>query len=294
MAKFRTNHDKKRAAASGGMIIRIGLFSLIVGSLIFFFRSLREQSPVVEPPVTTDVENLATHGLDSIFYLPASGEGKLIRHRYFALSYREEHGLADWVAYELTSERVTTSTADSLADFHPDPKIAIAGSVTPAGIRLAGYECGHLVAPAEMVFSPDALSESYYMANVVPQAPGFSQSIGKTLVGQTLDWAKKFNHLYVVAGPIMNGEAKVIEGENQMVIPTAFFRVVLDLHHSEKKAIAFIIPNEASHKPLAYFATTIDSVEVMTGIDFFPNLLSKPLEEQLEAHFDLKLWPVTE
>jgi endonuclease G len=38
------------------------------------------------------------------------------------------------------------------------------------------------------------------------------------------------------------------------------------------------------------YALSVDSLETITGINFFANLLDKSLEERLEAEFDPKLW----
>jgi hypothetical protein len=41
------------------------------------------------------------------------------------------------------------------------------------------------------------------------------------------------------------------------------------------------------------FAGTIDQVEKLTGIDFFPGLL-KGLDEELEGSLDKSAWPVNQ
>ncbi|MEZ4962474.1 MAG: DNA/RNA non-specific endonuclease, partial [Saprospiraceae bacterium] len=57
-----------------------------------------------------------------------------------------------------------------------------------------------------------------------------------------------------------------------------------------KKAVAFVIPNQLSTERIETYATTIDEVENLTGIDFFPNLMEKSLEDELESSFDMSLW----
>lgn len=53
--------------------------------------------------------------------------------------------------------------------------------------------------------------------------------------------------------------------------------------------IAFLIPNEKSNKPLYSFVVSVDLVEKMTGIDFFPKLKDN-VEQQLEKNSDYKNW----
>jgi endonuclease G len=53
--------------------------------------------------------------------------------------------------------------------------------------------------------------------------------------------------------------------------------------------IAFLIPNESINKPLRDFVVTVDSLEKLTGIDFFPELPDS-IENRLESQKDLSGW----
>ena len=53
--------------------------------------------------------------------------------------------------------------------------------------------------------------------------------------------------------------------------------------------IAFLVPNEKSDKPLYSFVVSVDSIEKITGIDFFPKLENKT-ENRLEKSSDYKAW----
>jgi endonuclease G len=53
--------------------------------------------------------------------------------------------------------------------------------------------------------------------------------------------------------------------------------------------IAFLVPNAKSDKPLYDFVVSVDSIEKMTGIDFFPKLDDKT-ENKLEKNSDYKAW----
>lgn len=53
--------------------------------------------------------------------------------------------------------------------------------------------------------------------------------------------------------------------------------------------IGFIVPNEKSDKPSYSFVVSVDSIEKMTGIDFFPKLENKT-ENRLEKNNDYKAW----
>jgi endonuclease G len=55
------------------------------------------------------------------------------------------------------------------------------------------------------------------------------------------------------------------------------------------KAIAFVIPNEKLSLPLGRFAVSIDSLEHLTSIDFFP-ALPDTLENKLERVACVACW----
>ena len=294
MAKFRTNHNKRRAGQSSGMIARVGIFSLILGLLYFFFSKSASIENQVQPEfIVEDIADLEAYSIDSIFYLPSSEKGQIVRHKYYALSYNEKYELPNWVVFELTEDRLRKPWVDRTNDFRPDPKVG-SGSATPEDYNRTEYDRGHLVAAADMAFSKESMSETFYMSNISPQSPGFNKGVWRELEELTRDWAKRFKHLYVVTGPLLNEPIRFWIGENHVAVPTAFYKVILDIRESEKKSIAFIIPNATSTERLETYATSIDNVEELTGIDFFPNLMPKALEESLESEYTMKLWKTDE
>ena len=58
----------------------------------------------------------------------------------------------------------------------------------------------------------------------------------------------------------------------------------------QAQAIGFIYDNsEESNHPLEYYAVTVDSVEALTGINFFSKL-EKSIERKAESQYDMKWW----
>lgn len=289
MAKFRSNHAKGDRGSSG-MITKVGIFSLILGVLYMVFNKFSgSNTDETEFVIKEDVPDLETTETKEIYYLPTSTTGDIVTHRYYALSYSEEHELPEWVSYELTRERLRTKWVDRTNDFRADPKVK-SRSATPQDYKRSGYDRGHLAPAADMAFSEDAMSESFYMSNMSPQVRGFNVGVWRELEELTRDWAKKFRHLYVVSGPILNKPYIDWIGENEVAVPHAFYKVLLDLSEPELKGIAWVIPNEVTEMPLTKYATTIDEVEDLTGINFFSELMDEKLEAELEGNFDNDLW----
>ncbi len=58
---------------------------------------------------------------------------------------------------------------------------------------------------------------------------------------------------------------------------------------SQTQMIAFIIPNEKSFLPLKHYVVSVDSIEKVTHINFFPSL-NDNVEEQVEKKVDINFW----
>ncbi len=61
-------------------------------------------------------------------------------------------------------------------------------------------------------------------------------------------------------------------GTNRVSVPREYYKVVYDPTGTEKM-IALVLPNQKGMKPLEEYVVTVDYVETITGIDFFPQLL---------------------
>jgi endonuclease G len=132
------------------------------------------------------------------------------------------------------------------------------------------------------------MDESFFYSNMSPQLPGFNRGIWKSLEEQVRTWAMEAGSIYVVTGPILKGDLSSI-GPNQVSIPKFYYKVVLDYEQPSMHGIGMIMPNESSSLDLQHFAVSIDSVEALTGLDFFP-LLPDNEEQKLESDKCLSCW----
>jgi endonuclease G len=118
--------------------------------------------------------------------------------------------------------------------------------------------------------------------------PSFNRGIWKNAESFTREAAITNQTVYIVTGPVFTSNMTSI-GPNKVAVPQSYFKIVLDYSEPEFKAIAFVIPNAASKLPLQHFAVSVDDVEHLTGLDFFP-LITDSVESQLESKFDISLW----
>jgi endonuclease G len=232
--------------------------------------------------VDNTFEKQADFGLPA--YTPAD---QVVRHQGYALNYVEKYEQPSWVAYQLLATE-TVGESERANDFRPDPEVKT-GSAIPEDYKASGYDRGHLAPAADFKFSPELMSESFFMSNMSPQVPDFNRGIWENLESRVRTWVKRDEVLYIVTGPILEDGLPTIGKRNKVAVPEMYYKIILDLKEPQVKAIAFLLRNEGSKKPLGDFAVPIDSVEKVTGLDFFPHLPDN-LEKELESQLDIETW----
>jgi endonuclease G len=220
--------------------------------------------------------------------LPAGAEnGQIVDHIYYTLSYNEAHEQANWVMYKLTASYLSGENAERSDNFRIDPEI-ITGSAAPDDYKRTGYDRGHLLPAADMGWSPEAMSLTFLMSNMSPQAPSFNRGIWKKLEARVREWAIEDGLIYVVTGPVLEDGLPEI-GEDRVSVPHYFYKIILDYQEPEIKGIGFVMANQKSNLDIYHYAVSIDSVENLTGLVFF-SALPDELEQEIESTLNLNGW----
>jgi endonuclease G len=235
--------------------------------------------------------------------IPATPEKeRIITHSAMVLSYNEQHEQANWVMHVITSDIFDKRYSRS-NDFREDPKV-LTGSAEEIDYFVKtlnedstytydgyGYDRGHLAPSADFRWSQKALSESYYYSNMSPQRPEFNREAWGELESKIRGYLySNPGKLFVVTGPVLTDDLPYIERSlNKVSIPAYYFKVVLDYSGELKRGIGFIMPNQEIKDPLETYAVTIDSVEALTGYDFF-SLLPHSEAQAVESSFSVIPW----
>jgi len=218
-----------------------------------------------------------------------SGKRFIIKHNYYTLQYDEETEQPDWVSYTVTKDMILSGHVKRTDDFRVDPWVPT-GSATPQDYYKSGYDKGHLCPAGDMAFSKEAMSETFYMSNMSPQKPEFNRGGWKRLEEKERKWAVEDGSISIVDGPIFYRDRKHEEiGVNKVDVPDAYFKVILDNEEQDIKAIGFIMPNSKITKPLEDYAVSVDQVEKVTGLEFYPNL-PKERASIIESKADYNKW----
>ena len=216
-----------------------------------------------------------------------SGQGQIVNREGYAFCYSEKHEQPLWVAYQLTKDEVLSKVAKRKDNFRKDPLIKT-GSAALADYKGSGYDRGHLAPAADMAWSEKAMSESFYLSNMSPQVPGLNRGMWKDLEARVRDWSMVNEELYVYTGALIRPGYKSI-GTNKVTVPQWYYKVIVDVHPPELKAIAFIMPNRKPQKSMQEFVVTIDKLEEVTGLDFL-SALNDAQQSKLESSYDLSKW----
>lgn len=276
MAKKKKSKGKKGSKALKRILLLILVLLILFGVMCFI------------TPTEGEMEGYGEGGEIIGLEIPSGGKGEIIEHTGYTLSYREEYEVPEWVAYELTREEVTTLAVERKDNFREDKAVGT-GSATLQDYKKSGYDRGHMAPAADFRWSAEAMDDTFYLSNMCPQTHAFNAGIWSDLESAIRSMAYEDGSIYVVTGPVLTDGPYDTIGENDVAVPSYFYKVVLDYSEPTLKAIGFILPHENSKNPLSYFAVTVDEVEERTGLDFFP-LLPDNTEEKLESSLDTSLW----
>ena len=208
-------------------------------------------------------------------------QGQILQRTGYTLSYDSKNKTPQWVAWELTKEE-TKGKEERSTEFYPDPDV-VGTQVVTYDYSHSGYDRGHMAPAGDMKWNKQAMQESFYMSNICPQAPNLNRGDWRILEENCRKWTQEHQTpLYIVCGPLVESKKKHKRiGKNKVTVPDGFFKVVLKLG-DEPSAVGFLFPNDDCNEELAEYAVSVDSVEKVTGFDFF-HLLPDKQEKKLEA-----------
>jgi len=212
---------------------------------------------------------------------------QLLVRKNYVTSYNNHTQCPNWVLWQLTREHADGNVKRPDYAFHEDMDVP-APRAELADYRHSGYDRGHMCPAGDNKWDDEAMYESFLMTNMCPQNQNLNSGLWNQIEMQCRYWAKKYGNLYICCGPIfLKGEHQTI-GQNKVMVPEAFFKVVVCLEGTPK-GIAFICRNTDGNRKKDYYVNTISQVERITGYTFFPSL-DDDIVNSIKEHADLKDW----
>lgn len=223
--------------------------------------------------------------IDSVGIASPINNEIIAKHLAYTTSYNPIHRVPNYVVHVIPKD-IFYGAAKRTNDFRADPIIK-QNMADSNDYWNSGYDRGHMAASADFKWSYKALSESYFYSNIIPQNKELNQGAWNRLEMQVREWAIDNDELIVITGPILkNNLPKLQQGSFGVSIPEYIYKIVVDYYPPIYKAIAFLYPNKNVPYELEKHVVSIDSIEALSGINFFPKL-NDSLESILESENSL-------
>lgn len=236
---------------------------------------------------------------------------RIIKRLAYTVSYNSDTRCANWVAWYLSKDHVDGPyPRRGVPYLDENGDVCGIGKLSKNAIRGSyiedmeigeprqhlmdwvgnEYEMshGHLCPAGDNKWSREAMNQSFLLTNMCPQDESLNNGAWRTLEKNCRSWASKHGDLFIVAGPLYLEEERRTIGAGKIAVPDAFFKVILCVENNPK-GIGFVYPNALPGGSRADFVRTIDEVEDIAAMDFFPEMPDE-IENELEAVANLNEW----
>ena len=239
--------------------------------------------------ITTDKQALLLQPLTDIdLPLPLSNTSEQILYRKgYIVSYNKDSKIPNWVAWHLTAEHARGTVRRPNNAWHEDMDVP-SPRATIGDYKGSGWSRGHMCPAGDNKWDNDAMYESFLMSNCCPQNASLNSGDWNQIEMSCRRWAEKYGDIYIVCGPILFNQEHETIGANRVVVPEAFFKVVLCLNGTPK-GIGFIRRNTEGGQNRNLYVNSIKQVERVTGMTFFPHL-SLDISELVKNACNIKEW----
>jgi endonuclease G len=229
----------------------------------------------------------------------------LIQLPEFALSYNRDKGIPNWVSWHLDNSWL--GFAERQDDFRGYPELpADWNAVTKSDYTNSGFDRGHNCPSADRTCSEIGNSATFYMINIMPQAPNNNRGIWSGMESFARDLVLTGKEVYVIMGNYgiggegNNGTADYID-DGKIAVPASIWKILLILPegnndklriYDDTRIIAVDIPNTNNISPgmdWHDYMTNVDSIEIRSGYEFFDELPFS-LQNALESKVDQGPW----
>ena len=217
--------------------------------------------------------------------VPRGMSDTLVRREAFDVHFNSARGIANCAVYELVDNELN-GTVERAGEFMQDSSVK--GCPSPQDYAGSGMDRGHLVPAGDLKWNPQAMRQSFLLTNVCPMHKALNEGGWAKLEEKVREWTARDSALLVFTGPVVS-ENDTTLARGRVTVPSAYYKVIMAPCVRPMRAIAFIYPNGHSGGRLRQYAVSVDEVERLTGLDFFPTL---PQEEQhrLESVVNLEAW----
>lgn len=252
-----------------------------------------------EDGVTHDMEHASAQTVVSVetnetFYaydslnkvvIDVDEDNVLLKRSAYLISFNTTTRCPDYVSWRIDRNRLEKNVERS-DWFLADEDISEAHRIKHSDYSRSGYDRGHMCPAADNRYDSLAMTECFLMTNMCPQTHSLNAGDWNDLEDLCRMWGRKYEAVYVVCGPIFSANKTDKIGARKkykIAVPECFFKVVVIEDDGEYMGLGFVMNNNDDSKPLENYVVSIDSVEALTGYDFF-NAMSDDKEYVVESN----------
>ncbi|MBQ8915687.1 MAG: DNA/RNA non-specific endonuclease [Alistipes sp.] len=228
--------------------------------------------------------------------------GMMVTKRNFSLCFDKTKRAALWVAYPMHESYLGSGRVET---WEYDPQIP----KTDQPVLYKGYakgttwNRGHQIPNADRNAHPTMQAQTFYFTNMTPQNATLNQQAWARLEAKVRDW-KCSDTLYVVTGAYWQHTNNTTTDNNGQVcpIPTHYYKVLARTRRGDVRTrgdllgrypaadlqtIGFWVENKSGQGEAAVWVKSVEEIETLTGLKFFPTLPVEAKRQKNAAQWQL-------
>jgi endonuclease G, mitochondrial len=246
------------------------------------------------PPVVDSIHLTVGNPSNATTNAATSPNNYLLVKPQYVISYNNSKHVPNWASWQLN--KAWTGTLPRRNDFRPDTSLPPGWyQVKSADYSGSGYDRGHMTPSADRDGKAEDMAATYFMTNILPQAPDNNQGPWANLEQYSRSLANAGKELYIIAGGY--GEKAAISKSAIKIIPPArTWKVIVVVDKpglgiagvtDKTRVIAVDMPNEQGIKDTNWrkFRVSVRDLEQKTQYNFLSNL-PEAIQQTLETRVD--------
>lgn len=256
---------------------------LITVFFVWYFLIYSPRQRIRDNLLKTGIAELSSHIL---WGYPIVENVRIFEYEGYVSAYDTIRLNPLWVSYYVNKDYLNGKKYLRNRKFAPDPTLDIKHSAVDSDFRNSGFDRGHLARQSDMKGrSPLCETQSLYFTNISPQKPNFNRKTWNNLEMAVDDLTEHFGQSWIITGPYFDNEREFIN--RRIEIPDGFYKIVVLYTEKGFYPLAFLVDMDDTALNIEDYCVSIDSVESLTGIDFFHEL-----EDRSEKEFESLLLSV--
>lgn len=227
----------------------------------------------------------------------------LLKEIYYSVSYNSVAGIPNWVSWHLySSDLGPVSRQNSFSSNSALPSGWY--QVSSTSYTGSGFDRGHMCPSADRTTSLDANNSTFFMTNIVPQAPRNNQITWASLENYCRDSlvGVQGKELYIIAGTYGEGGTATSGGtpeinidNGRVKVPAYIWKVIVVLSNGSNdlsrvvnntRVISVVLPNNNDvDTDWRTYRTSVNDIETLTSYDLLSNV-STTIQNTIEARVD--------